>query len=521
MHRQGYGLLMRILATMQWYSSNIHYRQEWEKRAEEDAAMRGFFGTPPFPQRSFGGYVEYENITPHSQGLVRALKLERLQDIDYLRITQDLQRRQAADYRDDVERGVCLEYTDMKLVNDYYALLKEQFDNHTSKPGLNPRDFDFTYQSITEIIDKHKRRKKNKIVSLTAIEHEDVPNYILHMTFDKGKAIKHDCVGMYRVDFDEGDVVFYIKWEIGAGRARLIDCCSMGTEGGFRKLSEAHRIREEKQRKPKKGMWTASINPQGVVRYNKKKSNAEPLVHEAMDGVLDQIETHFNNLERRKHHTYTLLLYGVKGTGKSQILEQVGKTYAKSHCIVFTDNLSCMFQHEALAAKYKVPTLVFLEEAEEAIAKYNPGQGFDRVNTSVKNMMSGFYAEKNPAGTFKIYTTNHPNRITKDILGRKERVDELIHVGELNEIDAGRVAALNLGESMPKGGVGRLFNGMTGCDIKHICLKTIEQSEARGNLNDDGNAVVTIKMLKDRITANNEGIHHAMTFDQDSSEEPL
>lgn len=268
--------------------------------------------------------------------------------------------------------------------------------------------------------------------------------------------------------------------------------------------------------KPKLGIYKIFSGQYGL-EYEKYSPKESVVIHPMVNVVEESIKVHFKRLEKRKFFDRKLLLYSQIGTGKTEFIKNLAVKYKKTHCVVFTDNIGAMLAHQMMCAKHKTPTIIMLEEAEEAILRYNPAQDNKRLNSSVKNALSGFMHEKNTAGCFIIMTTNFPGKINKTVSERRERVDEMYDFGALRDDYALDCVKLYIGEerystlSSKKPELLYLFDGLTGVEIKYICEDAIEHCDANEKL-------LSITVLDD---VKNKRINQIKEMNSFKEEKPL
>ena len=300
--------------------------------------------------------------------------------------------------------------------------------------------------------------------------------------------------GIFKITMTDDTFFYYANWEVGYGKSATSESIALIDMQSVSKILKLNNKAQHFISKPKIGQFDLNMTKFGV-SYTPIKfpGNITNIIHPHVETVFSDIEIHFNRLEQRKYHDRAILLYSGVGTGKTEFIKNLAEKYKNTHCIVYCRNVEAMFSHQVLAAKYNVPTIVIFEEFEEGIAAYNTGSDYNRVNSSIKNMLSGAYESINKKGCYIIYTTNYPERIDPSILHRKQRIDKMIHWGPLEGTFAVDCAKMYLGDDLynellpPTGHSGTsgygltleiVFNKLPGVEIKSICEEAMAHCEA-------------------------------------------
>ena len=144
-----------------------------------------------------------------------------------------------------------------------------------------------------------------------------------------------------------------------------------------------------------------------------------------------------------------VLLIGPPGTGKTSLLKAEGAHHAKQGGLVFyvcapTRNSSAWGQLSyalRLAAESHLPSLILVEDFETFVASPQDLQ-------MALNTLDGVATPDNPAGTLLLATTNEPEKIDQRIRDRTGRIDVLIEIGLVEDVElARRILAHFLGEA--------------------------------------------------------------------------
>lgn len=361
----------------------------------------------------------------------------------------------------------------------------ESFNGNSEKHSLVVKDMVLQYRALNEI-KYNTRRLKNTIKSIEP-EKCSIPFYVFSPVEKKNGNSKiftfEHKTGMFKVTLKNGLNGVIAFYESGFGKSRQGESILVASEDFIKELYKLTRYTQKKMNTPKIGVYKAFMGQFGI-QYSKYSPKSSTVIHPVAETVEKSIETHFSRLEKRKYFDRKTLLYSKIGTGKTEFLKNMALKYKNTHSVIFTDDIGAMLEHQMKCAKSNVPTIIMLEEAEEAIAKYNVNANMVRVNSSVKNALSGYMHEKNKAGCYVIMTTNFPERINKSISQRRERVDEMYNFGELTGEYALKCVKLYLGDERyeklenEKELMLEVFNGLTGVEIKYICEDSIEYCDA-------------------------------------------
>jgi len=133
-----------------------------------------------------------------------------------------------------------------------------------------------------------------------------------------------------------------------------------------------------------------------------------------------------------------VLLIGPPGTGKTTLLKAEGAFHAKKGGLVFYvcpplhNRNTSSWQHLAhalqMAAESRLPTLILVEDFEMFVSHPPELQ-------LVLNTLDGVATPDNPAGTLLLATSNDPEKIDQRIRDRPGRVDVLIEIGLVEDIE--------------------------------------------------------------------------------------
>jgi hypothetical protein len=343
------------------------------------------------------------------------------------------------------------------------------------------------------------KNKKFHITNIEYITHKELPHYANSLKFkDRSKKqvpVFADKTGLFRIDFNDGDCMFFAKWYSGGGKSTILESMFATENPIWSKWLHLFQEEKKKRQKPKAGVFRITRNDYGIVYEPIKKIPNNTIYHEELPKIKASVDYYFANVASFMKYNQpgrrSLLLYGEQGTSKTSTLYQLAIQHGKEKCVVFSTDISALALHIMSCEKYSMPTLAFFEDAEGV---------FSQNNSSVKNFLSGIDAKQNKGGTCIVYTTNYPERMEETIIERPERIDELYYIGPI----AGRMlvdcATYFFGEFLPKDVnlANVLTKPMTGAEVKLMVENTLRYcASSRIDISEEAVKAVLNKYVAD------------------------
>jgi len=306
---------------------------------------------------------------------------------------------------------------------------------------------EITYGSLIALKNKKNNKLKTRVISI-----DNIPSGIPYMNLGSGlnpsrknKLYAIERSGVYSVKFSNNDemiIAFRIFRVSKDYFIQRILCTSHETLKLFFMLLRTERMKKIKP--PTSGIFVLDQDHStGRLLYIEKKFPNPPVIHQQAAIIEKSIETYFENKERYlrngKSGTKRILLFGLPGSGKTTLCYQIARKYAKTHLVVFCNDLNQLAQHSTQCATHGIPTIVFNEECDRWMGNHQ-GFAMGEAKDNVKAFLDGHLASRNKGGELNILITNYPDKIEKTILFRPGRIHERIEVGCLDPDSAVKVA---------------------------------------------------------------------------------
>jgi len=341
--------------------------------------------------------------------------------------------------------------------------------------------------SLTELRQSMNHAKKYRMKNFHIAEIESIPSKsIIGYSFGielikrkKDMVRVSDQTGMFKIKFSDGSILMYAKWISGGGKNKDVEGLFAAEQIVWYKFIKLMSRERKRVSKPTVGIHRVVADHQGNVSYSELELSSFPVVHQKTKVLLDDIEYYFANtkdfMRFNRPGARKAILIGEPGTGKSSLCNKISFKYKNDTSVAFTTDMKSVKHHLNACAKHKLRTIIFLEDAENAL-----GGG----NSENLNFLDGMDQPRNTAGSYIIMTTNKPERIEKRITKRPGRIDKIIKFGAVEGVYALKVAELYFDEIMDKGfkiktaskadkqSMHNIVNGMTGAQIKNLAETT-------------------------------------------------
>lgn len=332
----------------------------------------------------------------------------------------------------------------------------------------------FEYRKIADAIRHSKATDKIYPVSINQLSYSKIVPYCV-----TGAGEVKEKTGLFKISFSNGDFLLLASWATGYGIKEVVDVILAGPANLIAVLAKKTVYAAERKgiSTPKLGIFRAYQNvasPNPPILYEELKSlPVNKVIHPRVGELDGDIDHYFNNVKLftrfRQSGLRKLILISEPGTGKSSMFYRIAQAHKNTKSCVFVTDITAAIHHLRLARKYKLPTIVFLEDADSSI-------GGDASGT-VLNFLDGAATPRNPLGSLVLMSTNFPEKIEPRILLRPGRIDKIYHIDALRGEYAVACADIYFGKhfNVKKNAkaIEDIVNDMTGARIKELALSSM------------------------------------------------
>lgn len=360
-------------------------------------------------------------------------------------------------------------------------LLKETYFQETQSEDCLISFSSLEYEKFQEHYLKAKKSDTNfKIINVESLK-SDIPGFywdngfnLKHSKSKKSVFYKGARTGLFKITCTEKDTTYIILF-----------CCFLygtkietvnllcGSKYALSHLMNIEAVQVKKARKPPIGIYHGEVDQMNNLIYVKRvmRKNTKTIHHNTKAHIEKDLQYFFEHIERNikngEKGTRKILIAGVQGTGKSGCLDLLAVDNKDKYSILFAKNLKELVRHLQLCSQYKVPCISILDDCENY---------FGDNNSELLNFLSGNLEPINTAGSYTIFTTNHPERLSDRIKHRPERIDEIFILSFLNEEDALAVTEQYFSLFLPEGfdyeTLRGVFTGFTGAEVMKYAQDT-------------------------------------------------
>lgn len=327
------------------------------------------------------------------------------------------------------EEAELLEHTSTAI--EHHKRLVRLYEEDVKKIGRDCGEVRVQYTmeynclKFMELMNETKSSRSFRITSFERLEDKEL-KFCFSVSIANGKKKNlesQEQTGTFKVGFSDGTFMYFVKWLTGAGKNRMIDSIFAAEDSVW--LNFLTLIDKDKRRRNKPPVGKVYKCENGTY-LTREKLKETPVVHETVGLVKEDIEMFFGNIEQftrwNMPGTRKVMLVGPPGTGKSSLGVRIANANAKTMNVSFFDDISALAGHLNKCAKYNIPTICILEDAEGTL---------QRPDSSLLNFLDGIDQPVNTAGAYIIMTTNYPQKIERRILQRPGRVDQIFMFGNL------------------------------------------------------------------------------------------
>jgi len=334
-----------------------------------------------------------------------------------------------------------------------------------------------TNEDLTFCFDAMKDEKLKKSIKITPVSSKTLKTLIgrVHIEPRKGKSPIPSFAynsGMFQITV-KGQTIMASLYEEGLGRNIELRTIMVGQLKALKTLASLKRRNARERSIPKTGIYRI-LNINGMLRYSdaSKSLTQVPVIHPILGELKSDMKQFFNNVKMYTRYNQPgvrkVILIGPPGTGKSCMLAKMAHEYKDKAVIGLCTSISeaALFLFKAALVKRKA--ILILEDADSSLSSAKAG-------SDILNFLDGQDQPINPAGTYVIFTTNHPEAISPRILKRPGRIDRPFKVGKLEGNDAAECAQLYLPEEVKidSSDLSFILDDMTGAEIREIIRSSV------------------------------------------------
>jgi len=312
---------------------------------------------------------------------------------------------------------------------EYHKKLVKMYQDDVEKQGRDCGEvrvqytMEYNHAKFKELMED-KSSRSFRITSLERLENEELKFcFSVEMIEGKKKIETQEQTGTFKVNFSDGTFMYFAKWLTGAGKERMIDSIFAAEDKVW--INFLSLINKNKRQRSKPPVGFVYKCESGTY-HKREKLKETPVVHETVGLVKEDIDMFFGNIDKftrwNMPGTRKVMLVGPPGTGKSSLGVRIANANSKLKNVSFFDDIGSLAGHLNRCAKYKIPTICILEDAEGTL---------QRPDSSLLNFLDGIDQPVNTAGAYVIMTTNYPQKIERRILQRPGRVDQIFAFGNL------------------------------------------------------------------------------------------
>lgn len=375
--------------------------------------------------------------------------------------------------------------------------------------------------SAFDHLKKHGKRYKIKsfcvsdVVPISDSEHPGIVWGVQPVKYKKETLSYGGRQGTFRIEFNDNSIIMATWFIQGFGRNTSVECLMASEVSTIYKLKKLFNKQRKYSMKPNTGFYKVFSTQMGLSYSKVEHPSLIETIHPTIDKLEEDIQFFYNNVDIFTRYgmpgVRKAMLIGPPGTGKTSMCIKFARAYSKTHNVSVCTDIQSAAGHLVKCAKYSVPTLLILEDAEATLSgKY--GEGTD---SSILNFLDGVDQPTNKAGSYVIMTTNHPDKIENRVLKRPGRIDRIYKVGPLHDSYALDCAKIYFGSDIKytknnKEGLISIVSGMTGAQIRELS-NSVRAYCASNQLEINVNS---IKEVSKKLT---EDLSDASKFAEDNS----